>query len=89
MSKLYYFGLQLVLLAGLTHVSTGCIVMDFPLRMFQISLSGFREGLRPPGMDAEPEGTFGKIFDYDVILFWCHLLPNDNAYLSFSQKGDS
>lgn len=41
MSKLHFFGLQLVLLAGLTRVTAGCIMMDFPLRMFQIILSAF------------------------------------------------
>lgn len=63
-SRCHYFGLQLMPLAGLTRVSAGCMVMDLPLRMFQISLSGFREeSLCPPRMDAKPRGDDGKIFN--------------------------
>lgn len=91
MSKLYYFGLHLVPLSGLTRVSAGCDVMDFPLRMFQISPCGFHEEVCVH--QGRMLSDWGKIFDRDLfILFFggggC-LHPNNSAYLFFTPKGDS
>lgn len=68
MSKLYYFGLHLVPLSGLTRVSAGCDVMDFPLRMFQISPCGFHEEVCVH--QGRMLSDWGKIFDRDLFILF-------------------